>query len=63
MDNAGNIITQGFFFNGRIIIYIYMHFSSVFTREDTSPLPVLCECSIIHWSDFMIHIIIRIHVK
>ena len=54
MDNAGNIITQGFLMAEEL--YIYMHFSSVFTREDTSPLPVLCECSIIHWSDFMINI-------
>ena len=52
MDNAGNIITQGFLMAEKL----HMHFSSVFTREDTSSLPVLCECSIIHCSDFMINI-------
>ena len=35
-DNSGNIITQGFFMAKELI----MHFSSVFTREDTSSLPV-----------------------
>ena len=35
-DNAGNIITQGFFMAEEL----NMHFSSVFTREDTSSLPV-----------------------
>ena len=49
VDNAGNIITQGFLMAEEL----HIHFSSVFTREDTSSLPVLCECSIIHWSDFM----------
>ena len=50
MVNAGNIITQGFL----VAEELHMHsieFSSVFTREDTSSLPVLCECNIIHWSD------------
>ena len=31
-DNAGNIITQGFFMADEL----NLHFSSVFTREDTS---------------------------
>ena len=35
-DNAGNIITKGFLMAEEL----NMHFSSVFTREDTSPLPV-----------------------
>ena len=35
-DNAGNIITQGFLMAEEL----NMHFSSVFTREDTSLLPV-----------------------
>ena len=35
-DNAGNIITQGFLMAKELNI----HFSSVFTREDTSSLPV-----------------------
>ena len=35
-DNAGNIITQGFLMAEELI----MHFSSVFTREDTSSIPV-----------------------
>ena len=35
-DNAGNIITQGFLMAEEL----NMHFSSVFTRENTSPLPV-----------------------
>ena len=35
-DNAGNIITQGFFMSEEL----NMHFSSVFTREDSSSLPV-----------------------
>ena len=35
-DNSGNIITQGFFMAKELI----MHFSSVFTREDISSLPV-----------------------
>ena len=35
-DNAGNIITQGFL----MVEELNMHFSSVFTREDTSSLPV-----------------------
>ena len=35
-DNAGNIITQGFIMAEEL----NMHFSSVFTREDTSSLPV-----------------------
>ena len=35
-DNAGNIITQGFFMTEEL----NMHFSSVFTRVDTSSLPV-----------------------
>ena len=35
-DNAGNIITQGFLMAEEL----NMHFSSVFTREDTSSLPV-----------------------
>ena len=35
-DNAGNIITQGFLMADEL----NMHFSSVFTREDTSSLPV-----------------------
>ena len=35
-DNAGNIITQVFFMAEEL----NMHFSSVFTREDTSSLPV-----------------------
>ena len=35
-DNAGNIITQGFLMAEEL----HMHFSSVFTREDTSSLPV-----------------------
>ena len=36
MDNAGNIITQGFLMAEEL----NMHFSSVFTREDTSLIPV-----------------------
>ena len=36
MDNAGNIITQGFLMAEEL----NMHFSSVFTREDTSSIPV-----------------------
>ena len=36
MDNAGNIITQGVLMAEEL----NMHFSSVFTREDTSSLPV-----------------------
>ena len=35
-DNAGNIITQGFLMAEELNI----HFSSVFTREDTCLLPV-----------------------
>ena len=35
-DNAGNIITQGFL----ILEELNMRVSSVFTREDTSSLPV-----------------------
>ena len=35
-DNAGNIITQGILMAEEL----NMHFSSVFTREDTSSLPV-----------------------
>ena len=35
-DNAGNIITQGFLMADELS----RHFSSVFTREDTSSLPV-----------------------
>ena len=35
-NNAGNIITQGFVMAEEL----NMHFSSVFTREDTSSLPV-----------------------
>ena len=35
-DNAGNIITQGFLMAEEL----NMHFSSVFTRENTSSLPV-----------------------
>ena len=35
-DNAGNIVTQGFLMAEEL----NMHFSSVFTREDTSSLPV-----------------------
>ena len=35
-DNAGNIITQGFLMAEELNI----HFSSVFTREDTCSLPV-----------------------
>ena len=35
-DNAGNIITQGVLMAEEL----NMHFSSVFTREDTSSLPV-----------------------
>ena len=35
-DNFGNIVTQGFLMAGEL----NMHFSSVFTREDTSSLPV-----------------------
>ena len=35
-DNAGNIITQGFVMAEEL----NMHFSSVFTREDTCSLPV-----------------------
>ena len=35
-DNAGNIITQGFLMAEELS----MHFSTVFTREDTSSLPV-----------------------
>ena len=36
VDNAGNIITQGFLMAEEL----NMHFSSVFTREDTSSIPV-----------------------
>ena len=35
-DNAGNILTQGFLMAEEL----NMHFSSVFTREDTSSIPV-----------------------
>ena len=35
-DNAGNIITQGFVMAEEL----NMHFSSVFTREDTCSIPV-----------------------
>ena len=35
-DNAGNIITQGFLIGEEL----NMHFSSVFTREDTCSLPI-----------------------
>ena len=35
-DNAGNIITQGFVMAEELNV----HFSSVFTREDNSSLPV-----------------------
>ena len=35
-DNAGNIITQGFVMAEEL----NMHFSSVFTRQDTSSIPV-----------------------
>ena len=40
-DNAGNIITQGFLMAEEL----NMHFSSVFTREDTSSIPVP-DCSL-----------------
>ena len=36
VDNAGNIITQGILMAEEL----NMHFSSVFTREDTSSIPV-----------------------
>ena len=36
VDNAGHIITQGFLMAEEL----NMHFSSVFTREDTSSIPV-----------------------
>ena len=36
VDNAGNIITQGFL----MAEDLHMHFSSVLTREDTSSIPV-----------------------
>ena len=36
LDNAGNIITQGYF----VAEELNMHFSAVFTREDTSSIPV-----------------------
>ena len=36
MDNAGNIITHGFLMAEEL----NMHFSSVYTREDTSSIPV-----------------------
>ena len=36
-DNAGNLITQGFFLMAE---ELNMHLSSVFTREDTSSIPV-----------------------
>ena len=36
VDNAGNIITQGFLMAEEL----NMHFSSVFTREDTNSIPV-----------------------
>ena len=39
MDNAGNIITQGFLMAEELNMLL-MHFSSVFTKEDTSLLPV-----------------------
>ena len=35
-DNAGNTISQGILMAGEL----NMHFSSVFTREDTSSIPV-----------------------
>ena len=35
-DSVGNIITQGFL----MAVELNLHFSSVFTREDTSSLPV-----------------------
>ena len=35
-DDVGNIITQGFLMAEEL----YLHFSSVLTREDTSSLPV-----------------------
>ena len=35
-ENVGNIITQGYLMAEEL----NMHFSSVFTREDTSSLPV-----------------------
>ena len=35
-DNAGDIITEGFLMAEEL----YMHFSSVFTKEDTNSLPV-----------------------
>ena len=35
-DNAGNVITEGFVMTEEL----NMHFSSLFTREDTSSLPV-----------------------
>ena len=35
-DNAGNIITEGVLMAEEL----NMHFSSVFTREDTSSLPI-----------------------
>ena len=35
-DNSGNIITQGFLMDEELNV----HFSSVFTREDTCSLPV-----------------------
>ena len=38
-DNAGNIITHGFLMAEELNNNI-MHFSSVFTREDTFSLPV-----------------------
>ena len=41
-DNAGNIITQGYL----MAEGLNMHFSSVFTREDTSWLPI------VGWSRF-----------
>ena len=45
MDNAGDIITEG------IVMAegLNMHFSSVFTREDTSSLPVGCTRDKAQW--------------
>ena len=39
-DNAGHIITQGFLMAEELKFHKIMHFNSVFTREDSSSLPV-----------------------
>ena len=56
MDNTGNIITQGFLMAEELCTSVQCSREKILVRY-------LCECSIIHWSDFMINISGFISVK